>query len=148
MKIHTNSIRKQIKSMNRSYYELITYEIRDTNLTVPQVLVCRCIKDEPQMISSISENVKLANSTVSSIIDRLEKNGYVTRIRDSKDRRIVWVAGTEKLAQLREEMPVLEEDFFEFLFDDLDADSLDQIHRSLELLANHMKKKVSDYKKD
>lgn len=148
MKIHTNSIREQIKSMSRSYYDLITYEIRDTNLTVPQVLVCRCIKDEPQMISSISENVKLANSTVSSIIDRLEKNGYVTRIRDSKDRRIVWVAGTDKLAQLRAEMPVLEEDFFEFLFDDLDEGSMEQIHRSLELLANHMKKKVSEYKNE
>lgn len=146
MKIHTSSIRKQIGNINRAYYELITYEIRDTNLTVPQVLVCRCIKDEPQMVSSISETVKLANSTVSSIIDRLEKNGYVTRVRDSKDRRIVWVAGTEKLAQLRKKMPVLEENFFEILFEDLDEDSIDLIHRSLEALANHMTKKVSEYK--
>ena len=126
---------------------MITYEIKDTNLTVPQVLVCRCIKDEPQMVSSISETVRLANSTVSSIIDRLEKNGYVTRIRDSKDRRIVWVAETEKLAQLRKKTPVLDEDFFAFLFEDLEEESIDQIHRSLELLANHMTKKVSEYKK-
>lgn len=146
MSTHINSIRKQISNINRAYYELITYEIRDTNLTVPQVLVCRCIKDEPQMVSSISEKVKLANSTVSSIIDRLEKNGYVTRIRDSKDRRIVWVAGTEKLTELRKKMPILEESFFEILFEDLDEDSIEQIHRTLELLANHMSKKVSQYK--
>ncbi|MEC1741785.1 MarR family winged helix-turn-helix transcriptional regulator [Schinkia azotoformans] len=148
MKIHTNSIRKQIGNINKSYYDLITHEIGDTNLTVPQVLVCRCIKDEPQMVSSISETVKLANSTVSSIIDRLEKNGYVTRIRDSKDRRIVWVAGTEKLAQLRKKMPVLEESFFEILFEDLDEESVEQIYRSLELLANHMMKKVAECKKE
>ncbi len=146
MNTHTYSIRKQISNINRAYYDLITYEIKDTNLTVPQVLVCRCIKDEPQMVSSISETVKLANSTVSSIIDRLEKNGYVTRIRDSKDRRIVWVAGTEKLALLRKKMPVLEEEFFSLLFDDLEKESIDQIIRSLEQLANHMKKKVSEYK--
>ncbi|HHW36351.1 MAG TPA: MarR family transcriptional regulator [Bacillales bacterium] len=146
MKIHTNSIRKQISNINRAYYELITYEIRDTNLTVPQVLVCRCIKDEPQMVSTISETVKLANSTVSSIINRLEKHGYVTRIRDSKDRRIVWIAGTETLMQLRKKTPVLEENLFETLFDDLDEDRMEQIHRSLELLANHMTKKVSEYK--
>lgn len=148
MKEQINSIRKEIKNINSYFYDLFTYELRETNLTVPQVIVLRCIKEQPQMISSISDSVRLSNSTVSGIIDRLEKNGYVTRIRDLKDRRIVWVKETEKLVQLREKLPMLHDDYFEFLFEDLDSNSIKEILQSLKILSEHLEQKIKDYKNE
>lgn len=145
---YTIGIQKQIRNINSYFYDLVTYEIRDTNLTAPQVLVLRCIKGQPQMVSQISERIRLSNSTVSGIIDRLEKMGYVKRIRDPKDRRIVWVTETEKLIELREELPVLQDGFFDFLLEDIDTTRVEEIYRSLEALANHMHHKLAIRKND
>ncbi|HHY74378.1 MAG TPA: MarR family transcriptional regulator [Bacillus bacterium] len=104
------------------------------------------MSQEPQMVSSISEKVLLSNSTVSGIIDRLEKNGYVKRVRDQNDRRIVWVTETDKLIKLREQSPVLNKDFSGFLLEDLESNEIEQIVGSLQLLSAHMQKKLENYK--
>lgn len=143
-KIH--EIRMLIKTINHYFYDLLTYEIKGMDLTAPQVLVLRCISDQPLMMSSISEKVLLSNSTVSGIIDRLVKNGYVKRTRDTKDRRIVWVTETEKLNKLRGKLPVLDKNFSAILFEDLESSKIEQIKHSLQLLSVHMQQNLENYK--
>ena len=61
-------------------------------LTPPQGMLVFILNKHQQLkISDISKKMGLSNSTVSSLVDRLEGQGLVERIRSDKDRRVVWV---------------------------------------------------------
>lgn len=47
-------------------------------------------------VSSISKRMGISAPTVTGLIDRLVRNGYVQRVRDTQDRRIVFVKVTKK----------------------------------------------------
>lgn len=69
----------------------------NTGFTAPQGMVMGNLMRFVKMkISELSERLSLSNSTVSGIIDRLESQGIVERIRSEEDRRIVYVTMTEK----------------------------------------------------
>ena len=73
------------------------------NLTFPQALVLSVLGEEgPVPISALAERTGSANSTVSGIVDRLEKLGLAKRQRSELDRRVIYVCATEKYAALRE----------------------------------------------
>ena len=72
------------------------------NLTFPQALVLTVLGEEgPVPISTLAERTGSANSTVSGIVDRLEKLGLARRERSATDRRVIYVVATEKYRQLR-----------------------------------------------
>lgn len=74
------------------------------NLTFPQALVLTVLGEEgPVPISTLAERTGSANSTVSGIVDRLEKLELAQRIRSEVDRRVIYVDATEKYRQLRRE---------------------------------------------
>lgn len=53
-------------------------------------------------ISLLAERTGSANSTVSGIVDRLEKLGLARRERSEQDRRVILVAATEQYETLRQ----------------------------------------------
>ncbi|HBM80019.1 MAG TPA: MarR family transcriptional regulator, partial [Clostridiaceae bacterium] len=62
------------------------------NLTGPQGMLILILAHYGKMkISDLSERLTLSNSTVSGIVDRLEKQGLVERIRSKDDRRVIYV---------------------------------------------------------
>ena len=64
----------------------------DSGITAPQGMVLRILSKETKIkITELSSKLSLPNSTVSGIVDRLEKQGMVERERSEKDRRIVYV---------------------------------------------------------
>ena len=72
------------KSMGQHFNEM--------NLTGPQDMMMGILSHDGEMkISDLSEKIGLSNSTVSGIIDRLEKQGLVERTRSIEDRRVVYV---------------------------------------------------------
>lgn len=74
------------------------------NLTFPQALVLTVLGEEgPVPISVLAERTGSANSTVSGIVDRLEKLELARRERSTADRRVIYVVATEKYRRLRQE---------------------------------------------
>ena len=79
------------------------------DLTFPQALVLTVLgEDGPVPISALAERTGSANSTVSGIVDRLEKLGLARpatdsprRQRSETDRRVIYVCATEKYNALR-----------------------------------------------
>ncbi|GAB6156590.1 MarR family transcriptional regulator [Desulfosporosinus burensis] len=64
----------------------------DSGITPPQGMVLMILSKETKLkITELSSKLSLPNSTVSGIVDRLEKQGMVERERSEKDRRIVFV---------------------------------------------------------
>lgn len=72
------------------------------HLTFPQALVLNVLGEEgPMPISLLAERTGSANSTVSGIVDRLEKLDLARRERSEQDRRVILVAATEQYETLR-----------------------------------------------
>lgn len=71
------------------------------DLTFPQALVLSVLGEEgPIPISTLAERTGSANSTVSGIVDRLEKLGLAKRERSKTDRRVIYVEATPKYQEL------------------------------------------------
>ena len=54
-------------------------------------------------LSELSERIRAQNSTVTGIIDRMEREGLVVRARSSEDRRVVNIRLTDKGARIARE---------------------------------------------
>ncbi|MCI6255644.1 MarR family winged helix-turn-helix transcriptional regulator [Pseudoflavonifractor sp. HCP28S3_F10] len=88
------------------------------NLTFPQALVLNVLGEEgPVPISMLAERTGSANSTVSGIVDRLEKLGLAKRERSENDRRVIYVSATEKYRALREKAATDVSGYFNSLLD-------------------------------
>jgi len=61
------------------------------HLTLTQVSVLRHLRSGPQTAGRLAELAGLSATSVSRLVDRLEKRGLVSRKRDAEDRRIVEV---------------------------------------------------------
>lgn len=143
----SRQIRLLIRQINHSFFELLSRELCQYEISVSQWLVLRSLMDKEQKISDLSRKVGLTNSTVSGIVDRLEEAGYVQRRRDQTDRRIVWVTRTEKLERLIRSIPVLQDDYLDSLLEGITEEETQTILKSLQLLANHLQEKVQQCQK-
>lgn len=77
---------------------------RESGLTGPQLLILHMIREAASTsVGALARSVSLSQATVTSILDRLERKQYLTRTRDSTDKRKVLVAlsplGEETLDQ-------------------------------------------------
>lgn len=135
-----DSIRKLTKTFN----ETMRKDLREIGLTTPQIATIGQVYFERKTIGQISECTQLSYSTVSGIIDRLERDGWLERVRDETDRRIVWIRRTSKIEAEKEKLHFFQESFYENLLADLNQEELDTIIRSLDLLTTYLEKKVEE----
>jgi MarR family transcriptional regulator, organic hydroperoxide resistance regulator len=79
---------------------------RETGLTGPQLWAIKTISQgAPIMVSEIARQMYLHPATVVGILDRLEKQDFVTRVRSMEDRRVVRVELTAKGEALVKKAP-------------------------------------------
>lgn len=86
----------------------ITKELaRRADLTGPQLTVVKLLEQIGDVsLSELSERIRAQNSTVTGIIDRMEREGLVARERSKEDRRVVFIRLTPKGRRLAEEIPI------------------------------------------
>lgn len=133
-----------LQRLNKVVSAITTKEFEQRGITLPQVLVLRTIFHEPKTIGQISCAVHLSYSTVSGIIDRLERDQFVRRTRDEEDRRVVWIHRTDKIEEIKRTVPFFQEDHAASLLEGLTKDQIDHIASSLELLITQLEKKVEE----
>lgn len=81
---------RRISGQFRVYYN-------QWNLTYPQSVVLAILESDGEMpISALADAAGSANSTISGVVDRLEKMGLVKRVRSEADRRVIYVTTTNK----------------------------------------------------
>ncbi|UTV30390.1 MarR family winged helix-turn-helix transcriptional regulator [Photobacterium atrarenae] len=86
---------------------------KDFGLTSPQLLIMRAIRSSGEVtIRQLSINTNMSQATATSIIDRLEKRGMVTRCRNTKDRRKVNAYLTEQGDIVLDQAPLPLQDNF------------------------------------
>lgn len=79
---------------------------RETGLTAPQLMVLAAARRmERPTIGVLARAVALSQATVTSLVDRLERKGLLSRARGAVDRRKVYVAVTPSGMDLLEHAP-------------------------------------------
>ena len=132
-------INSPLKEINAILNRRLRNYLRKLGLTIPQTLVLTVLHETGEMkISDISNALNLADSTVSGIIDRLEKMGYVERFRLIEDRRVVKVRLTDKVSNIAKDIKANMEEFFSSILSRASQDDinciLDGLIRFRELL--------------
>ncbi|MBP0615984.1 MarR family winged helix-turn-helix transcriptional regulator [Jiella mangrovi] len=80
-------------AVTRAYRPLLA----EIQLTYPQYLVMMVLwQDRRSTSRSIAERLQLSANAVSPLLDRLEDAGFIRRLRDRRDRRVVHIALTEQ----------------------------------------------------
>jgi len=111
------------RSRQQSHEFLETYGV-----TVPQSGVLRVLRREgSQPIGTLAETLYLKTSTVSGIIDRLERDKHVDRVRGNTDRRVVLVELTPTGRKLAENLPVTSYDKVRRAIEQLEGDEVNSL---------------------
>lgn len=113
------------------------------NLTAPQGMLIEILHRYGEMkISDLSKKMGLSNSTVSGIVDRLEKQGLIKRTRSDEDRRVVYVDVTDKFKnEFQENFKKIEQEF-EDIMSKASPEEIDSILNGMNIL----KKLLNDKK--
>jgi len=78
-------------------YQEIKHEMGKEPFTIPQLEIMSCLDRKKGLsLSEIAERLLVTGGNVTGIIDRMERDGYVYRVRDKADRRVVRAVLTEK----------------------------------------------------
>ncbi len=96
----TAAIAEVVRSFHRLFKGVDTfskYSLRAFGVTGPQLWALRVIEEGRELtIGDLSDRMHLHISTVSGILDRLEKGRFVTRQRSASDRRVVLLKVTAR----------------------------------------------------
>lgn len=86
----------------------VTKELaRRANVTGPQLTVVKLLETIGDLsLSELSDRIRAQNSTVTGIVDRMEREGLAQRVRSTEDRRVVRIHLTEKGQALARDIPV------------------------------------------
>lgn len=91
---------KRIKRLKEGMHGNIQKNFREMNLTGPQGMVVGILfKSGSLKIGEIASQMELSMSTVSGIIDRLERSGIITRTKSEEDGRVIMVTLTDDFRQ-------------------------------------------------
>ena len=131
------SIRKIVRSLNLESKSIQ----KEFGLSIPQLLCLNHLEKSPEQQSNHKNLMNLLclnSSTVTGIINRLEKRGYVARIRSDGDRRVTRIQLTASGAKLVEGTPnVLHERLAEKLVT-LSPQDREMVQKALEIIISAM----------
>ncbi len=110
------------------------------SITPPQFVALQWLYESGDMtIGELSNNMYLACSTTTDLIDRMEKNSLVMRVRNPKDRRVVQIHMQEEGARIIEEVIQKRQEYLASVTGDFTADELADLDYMLRKLYDEMK---------
>jgi DNA-binding MarR family transcriptional regulator len=81
---------------------------------------------ERSTVSDLASLLKQSNSATTIALNRLVKAGYVNRVRDEQDRRVVWVTLSDKAVPLMERLLSRRRELLTKLMENLTDSELEQ----------------------
>ena len=98
-----------LRAIRQALRKPLAAEIARGELTVPQRNIMEILAhSEGLSLKELSRQAGLAHSTVSGIVDRLEKRGMVNRKSDQNDARFTRIVVTDEVREfVREKIPAL-----------------------------------------
>lgn len=136
-KMDTQEILIKIRKIVRSI-DIESKKIqKEYGVSIPQVLCLSYLRESPNYQATqgeIRKYVNLNSSTVSGIINRLEKKGYLARLPKAGDKRVANIVLTSSGDDLLKTIPPLLHEQLSMRLKKLNDDELMKLENGLELL--------------
>ncbi len=104
-------------------------------ITPPQFIALQWLNEYGDMtIGELSQKMYLACSTTTDLIDRMEKNELVQRVKDTQDRRVVRIQLLDRGRVIIKEVINKRQDYLESVLSQFTQDEVDYLEKSLFVL--------------
>ncbi|MFC3883128.1 MarR family winged helix-turn-helix transcriptional regulator [Bacillus songklensis] len=114
--------------------------LNDYTITPPQFVALQWLLEHGDMtIGELSSKMFLACSTTTDLVDRMEKNELVVRVKDPSDRRVVRIHLLKEGERLIEEVIRKRQEYLAGILKNLSAEDVEQLQKSLHQLHLEMK---------
>ncbi|MBZ9685797.1 MarR family transcriptional regulator [Clostridium estertheticum] len=121
-----------IKEISSRTMSVISNSLRDSGLTHQQIIVIKLLAHKKEItISEICEEMSLSKGTVSGIVQRLTKVGYVKKEKHEDDKRNTYVTFSEKGIDFANDFLVTINESFDSIFKDCTREELEQMTTNL-----------------
>lgn len=81
-------------------------------------------------MAKLAEKIMFTQAGVTYLVDRLEEQGYVVRVRSSEDRRVIFVEITDRGRRVFEEGVSIVREATRRVFEGLSAEELEALHKA------------------
>jgi MarR family transcriptional regulator, organic hydroperoxide resistance regulator len=93
-------IRESIDFLHRYMMKSLQKQAEEHGVTIPQARVIgEVFAHKKVSIKQLSQNLKMTQSTVSDIVDRLTSKGFLVKTSNAKDKRLVDISLSDRLAE-------------------------------------------------
>lgn len=89
-------------------------------------------------ISELAKKTQLSKSTLTSMLDRLEQAGHITRIRPKKDRRTIMLKLTEKDKHLEKVYSKVSEEMINIFYREFSQEEIDEFEGHLKKILTNL----------
>ena len=89
-------------------------------------------------INQLTKKTQLKKSTLTSMLDRLERMGYIKRERSKKDRRIILIKRTNKDKNLEKKYVELSQEHTKFFYKGFSEIQIKRFEKDLELILKNL----------
>lgn len=109
-------------------------------ITSPQFVALQWLLDEGDLtIGELSNKISLAFSTTTDLVDRMEKNELVVRVRDQNDRRVVRIRVLEKGSTIIHEVIQKRREYLGEVLTNFSNEETETLNKLLGFLHDQMK---------
>ncbi|MEK4028620.1 MULTISPECIES: MarR family transcriptional regulator [Bacillaceae] len=135
-------IEKELRYINGIIKQKGREILSDYKITPPQFIALQWLFEEGDMtIGELSTKMFLAFSTTTDLIDRMERNKLVERVKDMNDRRIVRIHLLKEGASMIEEVIKKRQLYVQQILQDFSEDEILSLKSNLEKMHQEMKVK-------
>ncbi len=117
----------------------------DFGITNPQFSALLALRENPNItMGELCDKLFLACSTATDLVDRMEKNGFLERKRDTQDRRVIRLSISEMGKRVISEVVAARRRYVSSILEKLTEEEISQLAQSLDRLHSLMfKEKVT-----
>jgi DNA-binding MarR family transcriptional regulator len=139
---HISTLWKHLNNMNRQLKQTFRIMNETTNVAISGISIMSQLEHTPLMkMNDVADYLCITLGAATSMIDKLEAQGWLDRIRSTEDRRIIYVQltpeGKNKLQSIREHFV----NQAKTIFDPLPAESIGELAEQIKLIEHYL----SDY---
>jgi DNA-binding MarR family transcriptional regulator len=119
-------------------------QAREHGLTGPQISALKILEAMGDLsLTELSGKMSARNSTITGIVDRMERDGLVQRERSQSDRRVVLIRPTEKGREVAKAVPVSAMEIFATALRGLETEDRRELRRILTTLADRVRDEIA-----
>ncbi|MED4164859.1 MarR family transcriptional regulator [Halalkalibacterium halodurans] len=143
---------EQIEKSLRMVAEIVKQKGREIlthfPITPPQFVALQWLNEHGDMtIGELSKKMYLACSTTTDLIDRMEKNHLVERVKDQNDRRVVRIHLLERGKTIIEEVIRKRQEYLTDILEKFSDEEVSMFENYLNVLYDEMQAKKEEEKK-